>query len=320
MSFLEIIAFIVPNALFYAAPLIFTGLGTVFTERSGVTNIGAEGLMQIGAFTAIVFNLAMADVLSSMTLWVAILVAMVVSMIFSLLLAVASVTFRADQIVTGVAINFLALGLTLFLVKKLFDGHGQTPMIQERILRFDIPYLSEIPIIGPIFFENVYLTSYLAILAAIIGWIVLYKTPFGLRLRSVGEHPMAADTMGIKVNRMRYIGVMISGALAGIGGAIYAQSISLDYSHATISGQGFMAIAAMIFGKWNPLGMMGAAIFFGFAQSLSTVGSSLPIIEDIPSVYLFILPYVLTILAIAGFIGKSEAPKALNIPYVKGNR
>ncbi|WAA10774.1 ABC transporter permease [Fervidibacillus albus] len=320
MNAIDIISFIFYNALFYAAPLIFTGLGAVFTERSGVTNIGLEGIMQVGAFTGIVTNLYLAETMGSATVFTSILIAMVVSSIVSLLLAVSSITFRADQIIAGTALNMFAAGGTIFLVKKIFDGKGQTPMVQETINRFNVPVLKDIPIIGEIFFQNVYLTSYLAILAAIIGWIVLYKTPFGLRLRAVGEHPMAADTMGIKVNRMRYIGVMISGALGGIGGAIYAMSITLDYSHATISGQGFMAIAAMIFGKWNPLGMMGAAIFFGFAQSLSTIGPALPVINEIPQVYLYILPYVLTILAIAGFIGKSVAPKALNTPYIKGER
>ncbi|MED3642374.1 ABC transporter permease [Caldifermentibacillus hisashii] len=320
MSLTDTIAFIFYNAIFYAAPLIFTGLGAVFTERSGVTNIGLEGVMQIGAFTGIISNLFLHDIFGGATVFVSIMIAMIVGSLFSSLLAISSVTFRSDQIIAGTALNMLAAGATIFLVKKLFEGKGQTPMVKDAITRFDIPVLENIPVIGKIFFQNVYLTSYLAILAAIVGWVILFKTPFGLRLRSVGEHPTAADTMGIKVNRMRYIGVMISGALGGIGGAIYAQSITLDYSYATISGQGFMAIAAMIFGKWNPLGMMGAAIFFGFAQSLSTIGPSIPFIKDIPTVYLYILPYVLTILAVAGFIGKSVAPKALNTPYIKGSR
>src|SRR5690606_18208188 len=229
-----------------------------FSERSGVTNIGLEGIMQIGAFTGIITNLMLADTFKGMTPWVAIIIAMVIGSIFSLLLAVSSVTFRSDQIIAGTALNMLAAGATVFLVKKIFDGKGQTPYIQETITRFDIPVLEDIPVLGPLFFQNVYITSYLVVLSAILGWFVLFKTPFGLRIRSVGEQPTAADTMGIKVNRMRYIGVMISGALGGIGGAIFSQTITLDYSAATISGQGFMAIAAMIFGKWNPLGMMGA--------------------------------------------------------------
>lgn len=320
MSFFEIIAFIVPSAIFYAAPLIFTALGGVFSERSGVVNIGLEGLMVMGAFIGIIFNLAFVDVFGPWTPWVALIAAMIISMLFSLLHAVASISFRADHVVSGVALNFLATGLTLFLVKKMFDGHGQTDMIQERFLRFNVPYLQDIPVLGPILFKNEYMTSYLAILTAIIAWFVIYKTPFGIRLRSVGEHPMAADTMGINVTRMRYIAVMISGALAGVGGAVYSQSISLDFSHATINGQGFMALAAMIFGKWHPLGALGAALFFGFAQSLSIVGSSIPFIKDVPNVYLLIAPYVLTILALAGFIGRADAPKANGTHYIKGKR
>lgn len=320
MGAIDLIAYIFYNALFFATPLIFTGLGTTFSERSGVTNMGVEGGMQIGAFTAIISNLLLADTFGGMTPWISIIIAMVVGVVFSLLLAVFSVTFRADQIIIGTAMNMLAAGGTIFLVKKIFEGKGQTPFISETIHRYNIPVLRDIPIIGKIFFENVYITSVLAVIVAILGWVIMYKTPFGLRLRAVGEHPMAADTMGINVNRMRYIAVMISGGLSGIGGAILAQTISLQFTHSTISGQGFMSIAAMIFGKWHPLGMMGAAIFFGFANSLSAIGPSLPLIKNVPQVYLYILPYVLTILAVAGFIGKSQAPKALNRPYVKENR
>jgi general nucleoside transport system permease protein len=241
--------------------------------------------------------------------------------IFSLLHALASITFRADQVVSGVAINFLALGGALFLVKKIYRK-GQTDQIPTETVfpKMDIPILSDIPIIGPLFFSNGYITSYLAIVFAVLAWYVIYKTPFGLQLRSVGEHPMAADTMGINVTRMRYIAVIISGALAGIGGAVYAIIISRDFSHATISGQGFMALAAMIFGKWHPLGALGAALFFGLAQSLSFTGQMIPGIRDLPTVYLLIAPYVLTILALTGFIGRADAPKASGTPYIKGNR
>lgn len=319
MSFLEILYFLVPAAIAYAAPLILTAIGGVFSERSGVVNIGLEGLMVMGAFIGILFNLTFVNVFGEGTEWVALLAAMVVAALFSLLHAVASVSFRADQVVSGVAINLLAVALCLFLVKMIYDK-GQTDFVQERFLRDDIPFLKDIPVLGPMLFQNVYWTSILAIGIAILAWVVLYYTPFGLRLRAVGEHPMAADTMGINVTRMRYIAVMISGGLAGIGGAIYSQSISLDFGHSTINGQGFMALAAMIFGKWHPLGAMGAALFFGFAQALSIVGGSLPYISEIPSVFLLILPYVLTILALAGFIGKANAPKALGTPYIKGNR
>ncbi|ANB56726.1 branched-chain amino acid transport system / permease component family protein [Anoxybacillus sp. B7M1] len=319
MGVYEMLQIIIPSALFFAAPLIFTALGGVFSERSGVVNIGLEGLMVIGAFTGIVFNLTFADSFGELTPWLALIVAMIVGAIFSLLHAVASITFRADQVVSGVAINFLAVGLSLFLVKKIY-GKGQTDQIQVGFDKIDIPVLSHIPIIGPLFFSNGYIPSYIAIVLAFVVWYILFKTPFGLRLRSVGEHPMAADTMGINVAKMRYIAVMISGALGGLGGAVYATIISRDFSHATISGHGFMALAAMIFGKWHPLGAMGAALFFGLAQSLSIVGQTIPFLKNVPTVYLLIAPYVLTILALTGFIGRADAPKALGTPYVKGKR
>ncbi|CRK80458.1 ABC transporter permease [Neobacillus massiliamazoniensis] len=319
MSLMQILMIIIPSTLLWAAPLVFTSLGGVFSERSGVVNIGLEGLMWIGAFTSIVFNLTFVNVFGNATPWVALLVAMIAGAIFSLLHAVASITFRADHTVSGVAINLLASGLTLFLVKFIYNK-GETDIIQKGFSKIDIPVLKDIPVIGQIFFQNTYWVSYIAIIVAFIVWYIIYKTPFGLRLRSVGEHPMAADTMGINVTKMRYIGVILSGAFGGIGGAVYAQAISSNFSHSTISGQGFMALAAMIFGKWHPLGAMGAAVFFGFAQSLSIIGSSLPFLKDIPSVYLLIAPYVLTILALTGFIGRAEAPKADGVHYIKGSR
>lgn len=319
MSFVDILHIIIPSMIALAAPLIFTAIGGVFSERTGVVNIGLEGLMVFGAFTSIVFTLSFGDALGNWTPWLAIVAAMVVGMLFSLLHAVASITFRADQTVSGVALNFLAAGLCLFLVKLMYDK-GQTDRISVRFNKTDIPLLSDIPVIGDIFFSNVYVISYIAILVPFIVWYVLFKTPFGLRIRAVGEHPMAADTMGINVSRIRYLGVVLSGAFAGIGGAIHAITVTNDFSHSTINGQGFMALAAMIFGKWHPLGALGAALFFGLAQSLSVVGGSLPFFSGIPKVYLDILPYVLTVIALAGFIGRADAPKASGKPYIKGNR
>ncbi|GGK00450.1 putative ABC transporter permease protein YufQ [Lentibacillus kapialis] len=319
MSLFDLLQSIIPQALFFSAPLIFTALGGVFSERSGVINIGLEGLMVMGAFVGIVFNLTFADVFGSWTPWVSIIAAAVISAIFSLIHAVAAVSFRADQVVSGVAINFLALGLGVFLTKQWY-GKGQTDIVSQQFFTSDIPLLADIPIIGAIFFQGIYLTSYVAVALAFAAWLVLYKTPFGLRLRSVGEHPMAADTNGINVPRMRYIAVILSGALGGLGGSVFALTIVLNFSHATIVGQGFMSLAAVIFGKWHPLGAMGAALFFGFAQSLSVISGGVPFLEDVPQVFLLIAPYVLTILALAGFIGRAEAPKANGEPYIKGTR
>lgn len=275
--------------------------------------------MVVGAFSSIIFNLMFADTFGALTPWLGLLVGMAIGGVFSLIHAVATITFRADQTVSGVAINMLALGATLFVVKLIY-GKAQTDKITEPFYKGDIPLLSDIPIIGDIFFKDVYYTSILALVLAVVAWFVLFKMPFGLRLRAVGEHPMAADTMGIKVYRMRYIGVFISGLFGGLGGAVYASTIALDFSHATITGQGFIALAALVFGKWHPFGAMGAALFFGFAQSLSIIGSLLPLFQDIPNVYMLIAPYVLTILALTGFIGRADAPKALGTPYLKGKR
>ena len=319
MGFLQILEIIVPATLVYAAPLILTALGGVFSERSGVVNIGLEGLMVVGAFSSIIFNLMFADTFGALTPWLGLLVGMAIGGVFSLIHAVATITFRADQTVSGVAINMFALGATLFVVKLIY-GKAQTDKITEPFYKGDIPLLSDIPIIGDIFFKDVYYTSILALALAVVAWFVLFKMPFGLRLRAVGEHPMAADTMGIKVYRMRYIAVFISGLFGGLGGAVYASTIALDFSHATITGQGFIALAALVFGKWHPFGAMGAALFFGFAQSLSIIGSLLPLFQDIPNVYMLIAPYVLTILALTGFIGRADAPKALGTPYLKGKR
>ncbi|MBR3378667.1 MAG: ABC transporter permease [Bacillus sp. (in: Bacteria)] len=316
---MQILEIIVPATLVYAAPLILTALGGVFSERSGVVNIGLEGLMVVGAFSSIIFNLMFADTFGALTPWLGLLVGMAIGGVFSLIHAVATITFRADQTVSGVAINMLALGATLFVIKLIY-GKAQTDKITEPFYKGDIPLLSDIPIIGDIFFKDVYYTSILALVLAVVAWFVLFKMPFGLRLRAVGEHPMAADTMGIKVYRMRYIGVFISGLFGGLGGAVYASTIALDFSHATITGQGFIALAALVFGKWHPFGAMGAALFFGFAQSLSIIGSLLPLFQDIPNVYMLIAPYVLTILALTGFIGRADAPKALGTPYLKGKR
>ncbi|KOO46554.1 ABC transporter permease [Priestia koreensis] len=319
MSFLDILALITQAALYSAAPLIFTALGGVFSERSGVVNIGLEGLMLFGAFTGIVTTLTFQDSLGAAAPWLGIGLAALASMIFALIHAVATITLKADQTVSGVALNFLAAGLSVFLIKNIY-GKGQTDFIQVRIDKIDVPVLSKIPVIGDLFFKSVPVTSYIAIALAFLVWYIIYKTPFGLRLRSVGEHPMAADTMGINVTAMRYVGVMLSGLFAGIGGAVYATSIATNFSGTTIAGQGFLALAAMIFGKWHPLGALGAALFFGLAQSLSITGEQIPYIQEIPNVLLKIAPYLLTILALTGFVGRADAPKALGTPYEKGKR
>lgn len=313
----QILSLIVSSSLVYSAPLIYTALGGVFSERSGVVNVGLEGIMVMGAFSSIIFNLAMAPTLGDWTPWFGMLFGGFVGVVYSLIHAVATVNLRADHIISGTVLNLVAPALGIFLVRVMFNGKGQTDIIRESFGYFNFPVLSNIPVIGEIFFTRTSLPAYVGILLAVAAWFVVFKTSFGLRLRSVGEHPQAADTLGINVYKMRYAGVLLSGFFGGMGGAVLAQSISLDFSVSTVAGQGFMSMAAMIFGKWNPLGAMGAALFFGFAQSLAVIGGQIPVINAIPSVFLQIAPYIITIIVLVGFVGNSRGPAANGTTYVK---
>lgn len=304
---------ILATTVLYATPLILTAMGGLFSERSGVINIGLEGLMTIGAFTAA------ATTIASGNPWIGMLCGILAGIGFALIHAVATITFKADQTVSGVAINFLALGLSVYLVKALYQGAGQTPVVTNKLHAIGIPLLEKIPVIGPSLF-HAYPTTYLAILIVVGSYIVLYKTPFGMRLRAVGEHPHAAETAGISVIKMRYIAVLISGAFAAIGGASLSIAIGSEFSATTISGQGFIAIAALIFGKWKPFGVLGAATFFGFSVALALTGQIYQLTKYVPSEILSMLPYVLTILALAGFVGRAEGPAAIGKPYEKGSR
>ena len=311
------LAIIVSSALIYSAPLIFTALGGTFSERSGVVNVGLEGIMTIGAFSAAVFNLYTVEIFGAFTPWIAMLFGGLVGSLFALIHAVATINLRADHIVSGTVINLMAPGLTVFLTKMIFDGHGQTELIKARFGKVSFPLLKDIPVVGDIFFKNTSAPAYLAVLVSILAYFIIFKTKFGLRLRAVGENPQAADTLGINVYGMKYAGVLISGLLGGIGGAVAVQSISGQFSISTIAGQGFISMAAMIFGKWNPLTVMGAAIFFGLSQSLAVIGNSIPVIQNFDPVYLQAAPYVLTIIVLVLFIGKSQGPKANGRTYIK---
>ncbi|MGX7199511.1 ABC transporter permease [Enterococcus nangangensis] len=316
MNGVQMLHLIITSALVYSTPLVFTALGGTFSERSGVVNVGLEGIMVMGAFSAVVFNLSFYDAFGKLTPWLGILVGGVVGVLFSLIHAVATINLRADHIISGTVINLMAPALGVFLVKAIYNK-GQTDNIKGNLGYFTVPGLEKIPVIGPILFKNTYLPAYLAIVVAVLAWFIIFKTRFGLRLRAVGENPQAADTLGINVYAMKYSGVLISGLLGGFGGAVFAQTISGNFSVGTIVGQGFISMAAMIFGKWNPLGAMGGAFFFGFAQSLSIIGAQLPVISSVPSVYLQIAPYLLTIIVLVLFLGKASGPKANGVNYIK---
>ncbi|MFV0556617.1 MAG: ABC transporter permease [Lactovum sp.] len=307
---------IISSALVYSTPLIFTSIGGVFSERSGIVNVGLEGIMTMGAFSSIVFNLTFAESLGKATPWLALLVAAIVGAVFASLHALATITLRADHIISGTVINLMAPALGVFLLTTLY-GTGSSQTITQNFGNFDIPILSKIPFIGKIFFSQTSAPGFLAIIIAFISWYVIFKTRFGLRLRSVGEHPQAADTLGINVYLMRYSGVILSGIFGAVGGAVLAQSISNNFSVTTIAGQGFISMAAMIFGRWNPIGAMLASLFFGFAMSLSITGPWIPIIKEIPPTLLSMAPYLITIIVLSLFFGKAVAPKADGVNYIK---
>ncbi|ABR49705.1 inner-membrane translocator [Alkaliphilus metalliredigens QYMF] len=303
--------------LIFSTPIIITSLGGLFSERSGVVNIALEGLMMFGGFgaaTAVVFlgNTPVAP-------WLALVVGMILGTLVSIIHAYLSINLNADQIISGTAINLLATGGTIYLAQIIF-GQQRTANFTNSFRKTTYPVLSDIPVIGNIFFRNIYPTVYLAFALVLIGWYVLYKTPFGLRLRATGEHPHAVDSMGISVKKMRYIGVMISGALAGLGGGILVLTQDTQYTVMSISGTGFIALAALIFGRWRPAGILGASLFFGFSRIFSIYSNSFSALRRFPNEFFFALPYLLTIVALVIFSSQSVGPKAAGKAYDKGER
>ncbi|MNZ61462.1 Branched-chain amino acid transport system / permease component [compost metagenome] len=319
MDVLTLLGQLLNSTLVFSTALIFSALGGIFSEKSGVINIGLEGLMIFGAFAAGVGTYYAQEAgMGSWSPWIGIIAAIIVGVLGSLIHAVAAITFKADQTISGIVINFLAAGLTVYIVKLLFDGSAETPLV-DAFQKKAIPLLRDIPVIGEGLF-NSYPTTYLALILVALSYFILFKTPFGLRLRSVGEYPGAADTLGVNVTRMRYIGVLISGALAGIGGATITLTTTSTFAHNTISGQGFIAIAAMIFGKWNPVGALGAAMFFGFSQAIRNYVQLFEWSKSIPQEFIFMIPYVLTIIVLVSAVGRSAAPSALGTSYDPGKR
>ncbi|MEO6195311.1 MAG: ABC transporter permease [Thermoanaerobaculia bacterium] len=288
MSEIPILALLF-SAIRLATPLLLAALGGLFSERSGVINIGLEGLMLAGAFTAAVTTHYSGNP------WVGLLAAILAGMGVALIHAVACIRYRADQVVSGTAINILFLGVPALLSGAMFASTGATPQVPREQL------LPLAPIV-------------LAFVLVPVTWWVLNRTPFGLRLRAVGENPEAADTAGVNVARIRYAGVLLSGALAAIGGAYLSIGQSSLFTRNMTAGRGFIALAALIFGKWRPVQTMLACLLFGVAEALSIQMQG---VSQIPVQFIQIIPYVLTIVVLAGFIGHSRAPRALGLPYQK---
>ena len=292
-----------------ALPLIFGALGGVLCERSGVINVAIEGQLLMGAFLGALVGTVAASI------WAGLFAAAVGGVVISALLAVFAIRYLVDQVVLGIVLNLFALGLTGFLYERLMQrdaaAYNQPPSFPV----WRIPGLADIPVIGPVLFQaNLFL--YLALGFVLIIHVWLFHSRWGLRTRSVGEHPTAADTLGVRVARTRYRNVLLGGVVAGVGGAFYTLALVSQFTKNMIGGKGFIALAAMIFGRWSPTGALLAALFFGFADKLATYLGAIS--SPIPTQFLNMLPYLATILAVAGLVGRVRAPAADGKPYVKG--
>lgn len=307
---------IAPYALAYTMPLLITALGGLYSERSGVVNIGLEGLMVAGSFASALVVSLLTHSHHETALWLGLAAGAAAGMLISLLHAFASITLNANQIISGTAINMIAGSVTVFIARNI-TGSGNIGV--EGFSRFPVPVLADVPIIGKLFFTNTYATTWLVFMILLITYFVLRKTVYGLRLRACGEHPHAAAAAGISVRRIRYMAVMLSGALSGLGGAIMVLTYSGEFN-GSVFGLGFLALAALIFGQWKPLGVLGATLVFGFASTIANVSQVTPLFQDIPNIVLKTFPYVLTLAVLVIFSKHSHAPKANGEPFEQGKR
>lgn len=299
---------IVRGTFILALPLIFGALAGVLCERSGVVNVAIEGQLLMGAFSGALFGSISGSV------WVGLIAAALGGAFISLLLAIFAIRYLVDQVVMGIVLNLLAIGLTGFIYERLMQTDTARYNQPPRFDNWEIPLLRDIPVIGPALFRgNIFL--YLGLILVLVIHIALFRTRWGLRTRSVGEHPTAADTLGVKVLAVRYRNVILAGLVAGIGGASYTLAL-YTFTKNMIGGKGFIALAALIFGRWSPTGALLAALFFGFADQLGTYLGAIN--STIPNQFLAMLPYLATILAVAGLVGKVRAPAADGKPYIKG--
>jgi simple sugar transport system permease protein len=302
---------VLTSTLRQSTPIILGALAGILCERSGVINIGIEGMMLLSAFLGFLFNVWTGN------LFLAIVGTLLAGGVIGALHALMSITLKVDQIISGTVINILAVGFTGY-----FYQQGLTT--QGKLVPIRIPLLADIPIVGPVLFENPPIT-YTALILVMVIHLLLFRTRWGLRTRAVGEHPTAADTVGIQVNRMRYINVILGGMLAGLAGGFLTLEAVGSFERGMTNGRGFVALAVMIFGKWTPLGAWAGALLFGFANGLQTqiqfLQNQLPPwlawVGQVPHQFIGLLPYILTIIVLAGFVGRARPPAAIGRVYEK---
>lgn len=320
---MDIISFLFRQTLLFAVPLLIVALGGLFSERSGVVNIALEGIMIFSAFCGILFmNYMQANEIMSgqLLLIVSIVVAGIMGGLFSLLHAFAAIHMKADQTISGTALNLFAPAFGVFFAKTLFGGIKSIPFSNQFLIE-KIPVLSDIPIIGDFFFTKFYITTFIGIIILVATWAYLYKTKTGMRIRACGENPQAADAAGVSVYKIRYLGVTLSGILAGIGGLIYVMPITTEYS-SDVAGYGFLALAVLIFGNWKPWRIAISALFFAVTKTIAVAYTGVPFLVNlgVPSVVFKLLPYVATLVLLAFTSRNSAAPRALGEPYDKAKR
>lgn len=315
---MDTITFILRQMLNFAIPILIVALGSMYSSRGGVINIGLDGIMIMGAFTSVIFLRFTETTMSGQPqLLLAMIIAAVTGTLISALHAFAAINLKADQIISGTALNMLAPAFAVFSA-RLFLGDSIINFKNTFIID-EVPVLSQIPIIGDIFFTKAYITTYIGILILIISQFVLYKTRFGLRLRACGEYPQAPDSVGIDVIKMRWIGVLISGVLGGIGGMVFVIPNSTNFN-GTVSGYGFLALAVMILGQWQPMKILYAALFFGMLKTLSATYSGIPFFNTlgIPGNYYKLMPYLITVIVLLLGPKALAGPKAEGQPFEKG--
>ncbi len=319
MDYISILQ-IFDSAVRLATPLLFAALAGLFSERAGIFDIGLEGKILVSAM------LAASVATFTGSVWFGLLAGLMGSLVFSAMHGLASITFRGNQLISGVALNFLASGITVLIAEAWFSLGGRTPSLSgaERFLPIDLPFaeaLSGVPIIGPLYSELISghtLLVYVALLMVPLSWFVLYRTRFGLRLRAVGENPAAVDTAGISVVRMRYAAMVIAGILCGLAGVYLSTGLGAGFGKEMSAGRGYIALAALIFAKWRPWYILGATMLFGLLEAVANRYQNIDLGGFIvPVQFMQALPYILTVIILAGFVGSAIPPRAGGQPYVK---